>query len=203
MLNVSDKLNIYYSMQLCFPILRFQLIGNTYRHINCMFMVHDLFFIAMFVDPSATKKCPDLLSFRFSCSCCKAGLERSMEIRRRSGWWCRKANVNKPWPQKVSWNPWHYGSELRSERINRGGGLPLMCLCFRDVCWAKYTIWHYSISPSSSWVRNGRCQFPSSKNSPFHCRSKCLTFLSLPPNPPPPQQHIHFNHPPKCLCHLV
>ena len=29
MLNVSDKLNINYSMQLCFPILNFQLIGNT------------------------------------------------------------------------------------------------------------------------------------------------------------------------------
>ena len=49
MWNVSDKLNIYYSMQLCFPILRFQLIGNTYRHINCMFMVHDFFFIAIYV----------------------------------------------------------------------------------------------------------------------------------------------------------
>lgn len=55
-------------MQLCFPILRFQLIGNTYRHINCMFMVHDLFFIAiyiyMFVDPSATKKMSGFAEFQ-------------------------------------------------------------------------------------------------------------------------------------------
>lgn len=180
MLNVSDKLNIYYSMQLCFPILHFQLIGNTLYVHGSWFVFHSY---ACWSQCYKNKR-PDLPSFRFSCNCCKAGLERSMEIRRRSGWWCRKANVNKPWPQKVSWNQWHYGSEIRSQRINRGGGLPLVG--------AKYTIWHDSISPSWNWVQNGRCQFPSSKNSPFHCRSKCLTFLSLPPNPPPKEKTHPF-----------
>lgn len=133
MLNVSDKLNIYYSMQLCFPILHFQLIGNTLYVHGSWFVFHSY---ACWSQCYKNKR-PDLPSFRFSCNCCKAGLERSMEIRRRSGWWCRKANVNKPWPQKVSWNQWHYGSEIRSQRINRGGGLPLMCLCFGDVGWGE------------------------------------------------------------------